>query len=52
MGRRAKHDILENIFSFSNIVISQFLVSKILFILQYTEYEYIVSAKLHDNLEF
>lgn len=47
MGRSTKHDILENIFSFSNVVISQSLVSKMLFILQYTEHECIMSAKLH-----
>lgn len=47
MVRSTKHDILENVFSFSNVVISQSLVSKMLFILQYTEHEYIISAKLH-----
>ena len=38
MVRSTKHDILENVFSFSNVVISQSLVSKMLFILQYTEH--------------
>ena len=47
MVRSTKYDILENIFSFSNVVISQSSVSKMLFILQYTEHEYIISAKLH-----